>query len=561
MTGASVNFKPVKSASQSVNHADRTVKPTYLLTPDLSLGTICVLDDKGKVAQTLDAKMALASRQAKAAKNFSPVWEGVLNLPRPALNSKAFDVAAYKKHCIEITKSWIEEYQKATNHKVLRCDIHLDEGHIENGEVLLNAHAHIIADKTNDKGKVFIIDRKEMRALQTLTAEVTGLARGKSSHETGRKHINPGAYKAIVKTHGLEIQKAKATTDHIRGLFQADSKIIADLKAQIAKIEADYKAEREAAKASGTAKQDDYQRMKKERDEAVTSLKVAIEKIETTDQKVNEMDEYTKKIQADLIETNAKIAAGLVDKAEVIEALVKSGEKSDALLKTSQGHRAAAAKLTSLSVDVNQTAVERLTEIAEFGKAAAGATEQWATADYALADALNEAAIQAGEHRALKEENAQLAKDLADAQRFAAMAKNYQADKAAGTPAHLIQPTPEATKTAQEPPEQPGQGNSIQLPAKSLKERLNASWAAMLDWIKGVGVHVAIDTNLNQSHGGPVKYLDDLHAVQSKGQGRYAIHKLADLDKVPQLDDPKMTIRYQDGKGTVEGKTGPGVER
>src|SRR5450830_850488 len=298
MTGSSVNFKPVKSASQSVNHADRTVKPTYLLTPDVSIGTICVLDDKGKVAQTLDAKMALASRQAKAAKNFSPVWEGVLNLPRPSLNSKNFDVAEYKKHCIEITKGWIDEYQKATNHKVLRCDIHLDEGHIENGEVLLNAHAHIIADKTNDKGKVFIIDRKELRALQTLTAEVTGLARGQSSHETGRKHINPGAYKAIVKTHGLEIQKEKASTAHIRGLFQADTKIIADLQAQIAKIEADYKAEREVAKASGTAKQADYQRMKKERDEAIATLKLAIEKIETTEQKVVEMDEYTRKLEA-----------------------------------------------------------------------------------------------------------------------------------------------------------------------------------------------------------------------------------------------------------------------
>ena len=310
MTGASINFKPVQSASHAVQHADRTVAPSYLLSPDVSLGTICVLDDKGKVAETLAAKMAIASRQARAAKNFSPVWEGVLNLPRPGLNSKNFDVAEYKNHCIEITKSWIDEYQKATNHKVLRADIHLDEGHIDEvtGEVLLNAHAHIISDKTNERGKVFIIDRKEMRLLQTMTAEVTGLARGQSSHETGRKHINSGAYKAIVKTHGLEIQKEKARTAHIRGLFQGDTKIIDDLKAQISKIEADYKAEREVAKASGTAKQADYQRMKKERDEAIETLKLAIEKIETTEQKVEEMEKKIIDQDAELVDVKARFA-------------------------------------------------------------------------------------------------------------------------------------------------------------------------------------------------------------------------------------------------------------
>jgi hypothetical protein len=392
-----------------------------------------------------------------------------------------------------------------------------------------------------------------MRALQTLTAEVTGLARGQSSHETGRKHINPGAYKAIVKTHGLEIQKEKASTAHIRGLFQADTKIIADLQAQIAKIEADYKAEREVAKASGTAKQADYQRMKKERDEAIATLKLAIEKIETTEQKVVEMDEYTKKIQTDVIETNAKIAAGLVDKAEVIEALVKSGEKSDALLKTSQGHRAAAAKLTSLSVDVNQTAVQRLDQIAELGQAAAGATEKWADADYALTDALNEAAIQAGQHRALKEENARLTEENTQlAAKWAAKANAYQAEKAEGTPAHLIQPTPEATKTAQEPPEQPDQGNSIQLPAKSLKERLNASWDAFVAWIKEQGPRAVQEQVTETSgHSGPVVQIDGLHAVQKTGPAKFAVHQLDHLDKVPQLDDPKMFIQYKGGVGQV----------
>ena len=126
MTGSSINFAPVHSAQSAVSHADRSVAPSYLLSPDRSLGTICVLDDHGKVAQTLDAKMALASRQARAAKNFSPLWEGVLNLPRPDLDDPKFDVLAYKKHCVNVTNNWVDVYEKATNHKVLRVDIHLD---------------------------------------------------------------------------------------------------------------------------------------------------------------------------------------------------------------------------------------------------------------------------------------------------------------------------------------------------------------------------------------------------------------------------------------------------
>lgn len=348
MTGASVNFKPVMSAHSAVSHADRTVPPKYLLAPKLSLGTICVLDDKGKVAQTLDAKMALASRQAKAAKNFSPVWEGVLNLPRPDLEDPKFDVAMYKKHCIEITKSWIDEYQKATNHTVLRADVHLDEGHIEDGKTLLNAHAHIISDKTNERGKVFIINRGEMRKLQDMTAKVTNLKRGQTSYETGRAHLNPTAFKAVAKSAMLESQQ-KVNKTKLENLQRNEKQIkdvtkkLADIHAaEIAQLKAQYDQDRADLKARGDAKQADYQALKKAHEEAQAELKA-------TKEKVVEMDEYTKKLEAELVSVEAKLAAELVAKAEVIEAKVKSGEKSPAVLVTAEGHRDAAAKLTSQS--------------------------------------------------------------------------------------------------------------------------------------------------------------------------------------------------------------------
>ena len=99
-----------------------------------------------------------------------------------------------------------------------------------------------------------------------------------------------------------------------------------------------------ALKASGTAKQADYQKLKKERDDALAKITQLTEKVEK----------------------------------------------------------------------MEKSATEKLEQIVELGKAVAGANEKWEDADFALTEALNDAAILAVEARQVKEENARLAKDLAD---------------------------------------------------------------------------------------------------------------------------------------------------
>lgn len=390
--GSSVNFQPVQSAMHAVSHADRTVPPTYLLPPDRSLGTIVVLDDHGAVAKTLDEKMAIASRQAKAVKGYSPLWEGVLNLRRPEPDE---DETRYKSECAQVVQDWCKSYESMTGHKVLRADVHLDEGHVVDGVTMLNAHAHVIADKTNDKGRVIKMTPQKLRELQTLTAEITNLERGVNSRVSGKKHITAHQYKYLAERNQLENQKA-----------------VEALKVQLSAKDSEiarYKAEREAMKASGTATQQDYQALKAAHEGALSELKKANEK-------VGKMDEYTKKLEASLAASEAKIATELIAKAEAIEALVKSGEKSDALLKTAIGHRDSAAKLTG--------------ELAE---------------------------VKA---------------------KFAAMATAYQADVGAGTPAHLIMPspapvTPKATKT----PAEPSKSETLPIPSpttqKPVKKALN----------------------------------------------------------------------------------------
>lgn len=487
MTGASVNFKAVKSAGHAVSHASREVAPTYLLPYDKSMGTVVLLDDKGKVSQVLEAKMALASPRAKVDQRYSPVWEGILNLRRPEPGE---DAEEYLAECSAVVTDWYKQYEAATGHKVLRVDVHLDEGHMVDGEAVLNAHAHIIADRTNDLGRVIKLSPKQLRELQTMTSEVTSLERGKSSFETGRKHISHQAYKHLAERGRLETQqvkvkleKEKGNTSRIQKLFAADTPIISNLKAEIAQLKAQYDQDRATLKASGEATQKDYQALKKERDDALVALKESNQKVETMTTQITQLTDEKAQLEAQAAKWAAKTA-----------------------------HRDA-----ELAKGVPWTEIDTTDVVAPDPR-----TSQSNTMTPAPVVPLgpNARARLRAEQMAL-----------------------------------------EAARTAQEPPKQPAAPIAPPEPEKQPVDpfkRLRESWDRMVGWIKALGAEQEPVT-ANSRHDGPVKQLDDLHCVQKTGY-RYAVHRLVDLDKVPKLDDPKMVIRYKDGKGTVEGKTGPGVQ-
>lgn len=351
MTGASVNFKAVKSAGHAVSHASREVAPTYLLPPDKSMGTIVLLDDKGKVASILEAKMALASPRAKVDERYSPVWEGILNLRRPEAGEAPDE---YQADCSAVVGDWCKSYEASTGHKVLRVDVHLDEGHMVEGEAVLNAHAHVIADRTTDLGRVIKLSPKQLRELQTLTAAVTGLERGKSSFETGRKHISHQAYKHLAERGRLETQQqvdglkashekqldgrteALARLQRLSGKWTATDaakikdlraqldgepdRLAAALKAQEDQLNEQYRLDRATMKASGEATQADYQALKKAKDAEIATLKIQLKtaqaeatglqaELNTTNQKVEKMEKKITDQDAELVAVKAKFAA------------------------------------------------------------------------------------------------------------------------------------------------------------------------------------------------------------------------------------------------------------
>ena len=94
-----------------------------------------------------------------------------------------------------------------------------------------------------------------------------------------------------------------------------------------------------------------------------------------------------------------------------------------------------------------------------------------------------------------------------------------------------------------------------------LLDRLKESFDRFVKWISGSGGECVEVNTVDSWHSGPVVQRDDLHCLQKTGRGKFAIHELAKLDKVPSLNDQNMDIKYRDGVGKVVGKLGKAVER
>lgn len=384
--GSSVNFQPLTSAIHAVSHASRTAPPTYLLPPEESLGTIVVLDDFGTVSKNLELKMSLASRQALKVPGYSSMWEGVLNLRRPEPKE---DTERYKKECAEVVKKWCDTYEETTGHKVLRADVHLDEGYIVEGVTMLNAHAHIIADKTNEQGRVIKLTPQKLRDLQTVTAEITGLERGVNSRISGKKHITAHQYKylaergqlesqsqiADLKTaHSLELDAQKAETARMHSLSKewsdADLDKIKDLKTKLDEVQTEAKkvpdlvaqlegepARLEAALAAqGEKYMLDRATMKQENADALAAglAKMHSQKdyqdLKTTH--LGEIETLTKAHADDVAMLKAKHAEALADLKTELARAAQQAAKVPSLEAKATGLQAQIAQLTPLAEQV-----------------------------------------------------------------------------------------------------------------------------------------------------------------------------------------------------------------
>lgn len=188
--GASFHLKPVVSPADCQIHNRREwttdhPQPGYILG-----GPHWSAIEGGDVVKIHGQKMALASGKARSMAEYSPVWDGVLNLD-PDLRQSVLD---------DQVKTFGREYERISGHKVISAQIHLDEGRIEDGKRKINAHAHLTVDRTDDAGRPIRLDKDQLRQVQDAAAVVTGLERGDDASETRLKHLPHRSYKALARS-------------------------------------------------------------------------------------------------------------------------------------------------------------------------------------------------------------------------------------------------------------------------------------------------------------------------------------------------------------------------
>lgn len=193
---SSINFQPVQSNSESHNQRRQKDKNGYIkseLSADNHQWVRESIKDRRSFVE--DRCKKLSGR--KLQKNATPIREGVMNIKPDTTMDDLKELAHVLKEKYKID--------------VFQIYIHRDEGRVVDGEMKLNHHAHIVADWTDPvKGKMLRLGKQDMRDIQTITAEVLKMKRGKPSD---LKHLSVNEYKAQQKAKEKILEEYKEITE------------------------------------------------------------------------------------------------------------------------------------------------------------------------------------------------------------------------------------------------------------------------------------------------------------------------------------------------------------
>lgn len=190
----SINVQPVKGGSEEHNKREKQLD---YVRKDLShLNQYWESDTQAnRLATIKELAKAKTGRtmQAKA----TPIREGVVVIQDSTTMADLHRLA--------------DAYRDRLGIEVFQIAIHRDEGYQNFKEWKPNLHAHLVFDWTNhETGKSVKLNRQKMAEMQTITAEVLGMERGKSSE---KKHLTAQQYKAEA-----EAQRAEQLQEQVAAL-------------------------------------------------------------------------------------------------------------------------------------------------------------------------------------------------------------------------------------------------------------------------------------------------------------------------------------------------------
>ena len=198
MAKSAITFQ--KAKGHSYKHNFRKDEPNYLLEPqDRKENSYWQSEKTPK--EIFNDELKKANRKGGRIPKFeNSYWEAVCNLNA--------------NHNLDDLKKLAEHIEKKFNITCTAIAIHRDEGHYnDKGKAEYNYHAHINFMTYKDGRQNWrkeLIKPDDLRELQTETAEILGMERGKDKRETGRERLEHKEYKAIAKEKQSLIRELEA---------------------------------------------------------------------------------------------------------------------------------------------------------------------------------------------------------------------------------------------------------------------------------------------------------------------------------------------------------------
>ena len=181
----SINVQPVKGGSEE--HNKRKKKLDYVRKDLSHLNEYWECDTQANRLANIKALYQSKTGQKMQAKA-TPIREGVVVIQDSTTMADLHRLA--------------DAYRDRLGIEVFQIAIHRDEGYQNSKEWKPNLHAHLVFDWTDhNTGKSVKLNRQKMAEMQTITAEVLGMERGKSSE---KKHLTAQQYKAAAEAERAE---------------------------------------------------------------------------------------------------------------------------------------------------------------------------------------------------------------------------------------------------------------------------------------------------------------------------------------------------------------------
>lgn len=198
MAKSAITFQ--KAKGHSYKHNFRKDEPNYLLEPQDRKENSYWQNEKTP-KEIFNDELKKANRKGGRIPKFeNSYWEAVCNLNA--------------NHNLDDLKKLAEHIEKKFNITCTAIAIHRDEGHYnDKGKAEYNYHAHINFMTYKDGRQNWrkeLIKPDDLRELQTETAEILGMERGKDKRETGRERLEHKEYKAIAKEKQALIKELEA---------------------------------------------------------------------------------------------------------------------------------------------------------------------------------------------------------------------------------------------------------------------------------------------------------------------------------------------------------------